>query len=59
VRYDSGMADNKLTRYSCGHVGRTNEGYANKPKAVGFIRVAEIRDQPLAEKDQTCPDCGR
>ena len=53
------MPDNKLTRYACGHVGRTNEGYTLHPKAVAFIRVAEVRDQPVDTKTVSCPDCSK
>ena len=42
-------------RFTCGHVGRDNEGIV--PKARAFIRVAELRGSPAEDKDQTCPDC--
>lgn len=44
-----------LTRYSCGHVGKENDG--PNAKATAFIRVAEIRDHRVTEKTVACPDC--
>jgi len=44
-----------LTRYSCGHVGRDNDSY--RAKATAFIRVAEIRDETVEDKNKPCPDC--
>src|ERR1700761_1210701 len=44
-----------LTKYSCGHVGRTNSSH--RAKAEAFIRVAEIRREVLEEADKPCPDC--
>ena len=44
-----------VTRFSCGHVGRTNDSYRAKTEA--FIRVAEIRDELVEESPKSCPDC--
>jgi len=41
-----------LTLYSCGHVGFITSG-----KTKTFIRVAEIRRQPVEESDKHCPTC--
>jgi hypothetical protein len=44
-----------IYKFTCGHVGRDNEGrYA---KATGFIRVAEARRSPVEHSDRNCPDC--
>ena len=43
-----------VTRYKCGHVGMT----AGR-KVKRFIRVAEIRRQPVEESAKQCPDCKR
>lgn len=42
-------------RFTCGHVGRTND--APYAKAQAFIRVAEIRKAKVIEPDKVCPDC--
>jgi len=44
-----------VTKYSCGHVGRTNDSYRSKVEA--FIRVAEIRREEVETADKACPDC--
>jgi hypothetical protein len=41
-----------VTRYACGHVGKV----AGK-KVKRFIRVAEIRRQPVEESKKQCPEC--
>ena len=41
-----------LTRYRCGHVGRVT-GKTVK----GFIRVAEIKGQPVEDSSKMCPNC--
>lgn len=41
-----------ITRYTCGHVGRMAGRQVKR-----FIRVAEIRRQPVEESDKQCPDC--
>jgi len=41
-----------LTRYSCGHIGRT----AGR-KVKRFIRVAEIRKQVVEDSEKHCPAC--
>ena len=41
-------------KFTCGHVGRTNDSYRAKVEA--FIRVAEIREN-LEEVGKPCPDC--
>jgi hypothetical protein len=41
-----------LTRFSCGHVG-TELGI----KLKTFVRVAEIRRNPVEDDDRPCPDC--
>lgn len=44
-----------VIRFSCAHVGRTNESpYA---KVQTFIRVAAIRKAPVEVSDKPCPDC--
>jgi hypothetical protein len=43
-----------VTRFSCGHVGRTNDSYLSKVQA--FIRVAEIREK-VEPENKPCPDC--
>lgn len=40
-----------LTRYKCGHVGRTALLHE------GFIRVAEIRKNDVKDVDKPCPEC--
>lgn len=44
-----------LQKYSCGHVGKTNDSY--RKKAEAFIRVAEIRREPVEDVDKSCPEC--
>lgn len=51
---------NKLCKYRCGHVGRSNESpYA---KLVTFIRIADVGREtggsPVVEESvEDCPDC--
>lgn len=45
-----------LYRFSCGHVGRTND--SPNAKAQAFIRVAEVRGARVEEDRKPCPDCG-
>lgn len=49
------MQSYPLTRFDCGHVGRTNEA---PRKVTAFIRVAEIRTSRVNESEKKCPDCG-
>ena len=42
-------------KFTCGHVGRTNDSY--RAKAEAFIRVAEIRNEGVEEVTKSCPDC--
>lgn len=51
------MAAYRLSRFSCGHVGRDNEAAAAKAQA--FIRVAEQRKAPVEDVGKPCPDCKR
>jgi hypothetical protein len=48
-----------LFRFTCGHVGRENEPPpgAKRAQVRAFIRVAEIRDQPVTPVAKNCPDC--
>jgi hypothetical protein len=46
-----------LVRFTCGHVGRTNDSWRAKTQA--FIRVAEIRGGLLVAGEKPCPDCKR
>jgi hypothetical protein len=47
-----------LFRFLCGHIGRENEpGYNGRAKVRAFIRVAEIRDRPVDDVRENCPDC--
>lgn len=41
-----------ITRYACGHVGKM-AGL----KVKRFIRVAEVRKQPVEESAKVCPGC--
>lgn len=43
-------------RYTCGHVGRTND--SDRAKAQAFIRVADTRGARVEEERKACPDCG-
>jgi hypothetical protein len=42
-------------KFTCGHVGRTNDSY--RAKAEAFIRVAEVRNENVEEVGKACPDC--
>ena len=44
-------------RFTCGHVGRTNESDSPRRKVSSFIRVAELRGAIVQEADKPCPDC--
>lgn len=44
-----------LYKFTCGHVGRTNDSY--HAKAEAFIRVAEIRSEQVESVNKSCPDC--
>jgi len=46
-----------LVRYQCDHIGRNN--IAPNAKEHTFIRVAEIRSNPVIESDVNCPACKR
>jgi hypothetical protein len=41
-----------LTKYQCGHIGKTTGR-----KVKRFIRVAEIRNQTVEESSKQCPAC--
>lgn len=45
----------RLTRFSCGHVGRMSAGV--HAKAQAFIKVAEIRSSHVDESTNNCPHC--
>lgn len=45
----------RLSKFTCGHIGRTNNGPDSKAQA--FIRVAEIRNSPVDEVPKKCPGC--
>jgi hypothetical protein len=49
----------KLYRFACAHVGRENEPDPRNPRATvrAFIRVAEIRDNPVEDVPKNCPAC--
>lgn len=46
---------NKIYKFECGHVGRTN--ISDRAKAQIFIRVAEIRKATVEIARFPCPDC--
>lgn len=41
-----------ITRYSCGHVGKSTG-----KKISAFIRVAELRGETPEESPKKCPEC--
>jgi hypothetical protein len=49
------MSPVALNRFSCEHVGRTNE--SDRAKVQGFIRVAEIRGATVVDSPNACPEC--